>query len=147
MTVVSAAFESGLGLSAYIQFSCYLELQNADICEVMNKEPAALVAHGLGTYRWLKEDVTNEPLSIGRNPYSGSMEASVADAGQLLRNFQINQNYIISKNTGEQVHNYQLTVDLEGLSMSINVQEIGQIVDVRKFIILNYRYSLFFVFN
>lgn len=69
------------------------------------------------------------PLSIGRNPYNGSMEASIADAGQLSRSFQINQNSIISKNTGEQVHNYQLTVDVEGLSMSINVQEIGQIVD------------------
>lgn len=138
MAVVSAAFESGLGLSAYIQFSCYLELQHADICEVMNKEPAVRVAHGLGTYRWLQEDVISEPLNIGRNPYNGVMEASVADAGQLLQNFQINQNSIVSKNSRKQVHNNQLTVDLQGLSMSINVQEIGQITDVGIFVIYNY---------
>ncbi|KAM7464415.1 hypothetical protein LguiA_032536 [Lonicera macranthoides] len=125
LTVVSAAFESGLGLSVYIQFSRYLELQNADICRVMNKEPAFSVAHGLGTYRWFREDVTTEPLSIRRNPCSGFMEASVVDAGQLLLNFQVNQNSIIQNVTGGQVLNYQLTIDVKGFSISINVQETG----------------------
>lgn len=126
MTVVSAAFESGLGLSAYIQFSCYLELQSAEIFKLMNKEPAVPVAHGLGTYRWLKDDVIKERLSIARNPYNGFMEASAADAGQLLRNLQINQNHIVSRNPEEEVRTYQLTVDLECFSISINVHEIGQ---------------------
>ncbi|KAK2976386.1 hypothetical protein RJ640_008096 [Escallonia rubra] len=126
MAVVSAAFESGLGLSAYIQFSCYLGLQSADVCKVMNKEPALSIAHGLGTYRWFKEDVTAEPLSIHRNPYSGFMEASVADAGRLLRNFEFNDNCIIRSNIRAQVFNYQLVVELEDFAISINVQEIGQ---------------------
>lgn len=130
MAVVSAAFESGLGLSAYIQFSCYLELQNAKIYKLMNKEPAVPVAHGLGTYRWLKDDVIKEPLSITRNPYNGFMEASAADAGRLLQNLQINRNYIVSRNSEEKSRTYQLTVDSECLSMSINVHEIGQNADV-----------------
>ncbi|KAK3004036.1 hypothetical protein RJ639_019334 [Escallonia herrerae] len=126
MAVVSAAFESGLGLSAYIQFSCYLGLQSADVCKVMNKEPALSIAHGLGTYRWFKEDVTAEPLSIHRNPYSGFMEASVADAGRLLQNFEFNHNCIIRSNIREHVFNYQLVVELEDFAISIDVQEIGQ---------------------
>lgn len=97
----------------------------------MNKEPAFSVAHGLGTYRWFREDVTTEPLSIRRNPCSGFMEASVVDAGQLLLNFQVNQNSIIQNVTGEQVRNYQLTIDLEGFSISINVQETGADTNVR----------------
>ncbi|XP_074383455.1 protein PHYLLO, chloroplastic isoform X2 [Apium graveolens] len=129
MTVVSAAFESGLGLSAYIQFSCYLELQNAEIYKLMNKEPAVPVAHGLGTYRWLRDDVIKERLSIARNPYNGFMEASAADAGRLLRNLQINQNHIVSRNPDKEGRTYQLAVDLECFSISINVHEIGQFAD------------------
>ncbi|KAI3719962.1 hypothetical protein L6452_20868 [Arctium lappa] len=126
MAVVSAAFESGLALSAYIQFSCYLEMQNADICKTMNKEPAAAVAHGLGTYRWLKEDIITESLSISRNACNGFMEASVFDAGQTLHNFNINHNSVIRSFEAEEVRNYQLKVDVEGLTFSINVQELGE---------------------
>ncbi|KAL6961689.1 hypothetical protein U1Q18_002488 [Sarracenia purpurea var. burkii] len=125
MSVVSATFESSVGLSAYIQLSCYIELQNADICRVMNKEPFPSIAHGLGTYRWLKEDVTSEPLNIHRSPYSGLIEASVDDAGRILEKFQVNHKVILRTFTGEEVHKYQLTVDSEGFSFSINVQEIG----------------------
>ncbi|CAK9155708.1 unnamed protein product [Ilex paraguariensis] len=129
MAVVSAAFESGLGLLAYIQFSSYVELQNAALCRVMNKEPALSVIHGLGTYRWLKEDVTTEPLKICRNPRSGFVEASIVDAVQLLQKFQINKNVIVRTFTREQVRNYQLSVDSEHFSFSFNIQEIGPSID------------------
>ncbi|XP_057478284.1 protein PHYLLO, chloroplastic isoform X2 [Actinidia eriantha] len=125
MSVVSATFESSLGLSAYIQFSCYLELQNADVCRAMNKEPSPSIAHGLGTYRWLKEDTTSEHLNIHHNPDSGFMEASVDDAGRLVGKFQVNHNVILRNFTDEQVRRYQLRVDSEGFSVSFNVQEIG----------------------
>ncbi|KAI7979092.1 hypothetical protein LOK49_Contig516G00002 [Camellia lanceoleosa] len=96
MSVVSAKFESSLFLSAYLQFSYYLELQKADICMAMNKEPSASIAHGLGTYHWLKEDITAEPLNIRRNPCSGFIEASVDNAGHLLGNFQVeNKNNVL----------------------------------------------------
>ncbi|KAI3744252.1 hypothetical protein L1987_57329 [Smallanthus sonchifolius] len=125
MAVVSAAFESGLALSAYVQFSCFLEMQNAELCKIMNTEPASPVAHGLGTYKWLKEDVTTKLFSISRGAVNGFMEASVFDAGQTLVNFDINQNALIQSFKAEEVHNYQLKVDVEGVTFSINVQEIG----------------------
>ncbi|KAF7120245.1 hypothetical protein RHSIM_Rhsim13G0143500 [Rhododendron simsii] len=90
-SVISASFESSLGLSAYVQFSYFLELQKEDMCRTMEKEPSPTIAHGLGTYRWLKEDITAEPLNIYRNPFSGFIEASVDDAARVLRKFQVNR--------------------------------------------------------
>ncbi|GJY08510.1 hypothetical protein Tco_0375564 [Tanacetum coccineum] len=40
-----------------VVFSCFIDMQNEDICKIMNKEPPSPVAHGLGTYRWRKEDI------------------------------------------------------------------------------------------
>ncbi|XP_021292917.1 protein PHYLLO, chloroplastic isoform X1 [Herrania umbratica] len=126
MAIISAAFESGLALSTYILFSCYVEMQNADTCKLMNNELAPSVAHGLGTYRWLEEDVTADLLGIGRNPCTGFIEASVADATHLLHKFQMNNNVIHRTLIGEDVLRYQITLDSNDFSCSINVQEIGQ---------------------
>ncbi|TYG79762.1 hypothetical protein ES288_D02G162700v1 [Gossypium darwinii] len=126
MAIISAAFESGLALSVYILFSCYLDLQNADTCKLMNNSPASSVAHGLGTYRWLEEDITTDPLGIGRNPSTGFIEASVADATHLLHKFQMNHNFIHRTFTGEKVLGYHLDLDSNDFSFSVNVQEIGQ---------------------
>ncbi|XP_038694901.1 protein PHYLLO, chloroplastic isoform X2 [Tripterygium wilfordii] len=126
MAVVSSAFESSLGLSACILLSCYLDLQNADICRVLNRELVPSGAQGLGTYKWLKDDVTTDPLRICRNLCSGSVGASVADAAQLLLNFQINDNIIQRSFTGEQVRRYMLTLDSKKCFSSIKVQEVGQ---------------------
>lgn len=132
MAVVSAAFETGVGLSGYIQLSSYLELQNAELRKLMNIQPAPSIAHGLGTYRWLEEDVTVNPLRICRDPCSGIIEASVAEANRLLKSFQINQKFVCRKSTEEQVHRYQLTVDLKGFSYSIKVLEVGPRTNVSK---------------
>ncbi|EXB44934.1 hypothetical protein L484_026522 [Morus notabilis] len=127
MAVISSTFESGLGLSAYIHLSCYLEQKNAEICKLMSNKMGPSVAHGLGTYQWLKEDVATTPLKISCNPYSGIVEASVADANRLLQSFQINRMIIHGDYTGEEVRRYRLPVDFNGISYYINVQEIGQI--------------------
>uniref|UniRef100_A0A0A0KQZ1 Mandelate racemase/muconate lactonizing enzyme C-terminal domain-containing protein n=1 Tax=Cucumis sativus TaxID=3659 RepID=A0A0A0KQZ1_CUCSA len=126
MAVVSAAFESGVGLSGYVHLSCYLELQNAEVRKLMNIQPAPSIAHGLGTYRWLEEDVTVNPLRFRRDPHSGIIEASVAEANQLLENFQINQKIVCRKFTDRQVRSYRLSVDSKGFSYSIKVLEVGQ---------------------
>ena len=94
---------------------------------MMNYSLAPSIAHGLGTYRWLKEDV-NTPLKIGCNPYSGFVEASVAD--QVLEKFQINGKVVHRNFTGDQVRVFQLTVDSKGFSYPIKVHEIGQRYDV-----------------
>lgn len=138
MAVISAAFESGLALSAYILFSCYLDLQNADTCKLMNYSPASSVAHGFGTYRWLEEDITTDPLGIGRNPSTGFIEASVADATHLLHKFQMNHNFIHRTFTGEKVLGYLLDLDSNDFSFSVNVQEIGQRNNVRNSVTSTY---------
>lgn len=125
MAVISAAFESGLGLSAYIQFSSYLEVQNSDLCRVMNRKLGPPVAHGLGTYRWLKQDVTSRSLGIQHLPSSGFVGAYVGDAIKFLKRFQINQNVIHGTFIGEQVSTYHLVVNSKDFSASIKVQEVG----------------------
>lgn len=85
MGVVSATFKSSLGLSGYIQFSSFLDLQYSDICRVMDKEPSVFVAHGLGTYKWLEEDVTLGHLKVHRNTKSGFVEACPIAASQLMK--------------------------------------------------------------
>ncbi|KAK4410396.1 protein PHYLLO, chloroplastic [Sesamum angolense] len=129
MTIVSAAFESSLGLSSYIQFARYLDLQNAEMQKLMNKEPELCVAHGFGTYKWFKEDVMVEPLNIRYNPSHSSIEADAADAGRLLQKCQINSDVIVRTFTHEQVREYQLAVETEGVSFSTNVLETGESID------------------
>ncbi|KAK7360718.1 hypothetical protein VNO77_02727 [Canavalia gladiata] len=125
MAVVSAAFESSLSLSAYTLFSSYLELLSLDALEVLDNAVAPTVAHGLGTYRWLKEDVTPNPLLICRNPHSGVVEASVANASRVVHDFQVNQNVMSNIIAEEPVRQYQLKVELNSLSCSFEVCETG----------------------
>ncbi|KAI5383507.1 hypothetical protein KIW84_070768 [Lathyrus oleraceus] len=121
MVVVSSAFESSLSLSAYTQFSSYLEVQRLSTFKLLDFKAAPSVAHGLGTYRWLKEDITLDPLLIGRNPRSGLVEASVENASRLLHNFQVNQNVICNIIAEEKVCRYQLDVEHYSLSCSFEV--------------------------
>lgn len=126
MTVISSAFESGLGLSGYIHLACYVDQKNTETCELLNREMGPSVAHGLGTYRWLKEDVTSTRLDICRNQYSGVIEASTSNANKILQSFQINHNTVCGVHSGQEVRRYQLPVYLDGICYQIKVQEIGQ---------------------
>ncbi|KAK6114749.1 hypothetical protein DH2020_007018 [Rehmannia glutinosa] len=101
--VVSAAFESSLGLSAYIQFARYLDLQNVEIQSLMNNEPAPITAHG----------------------------ADAVDAGRFLQKFQINPDVVVGTFIQEQVRQYQIAVDTEGVAFTTNVLETGESIDVR----------------
>ncbi|KAF6171682.1 hypothetical protein GIB67_007203 [Kingdonia uniflora] len=129
MAVVSAAFESSLGLSAYIQFSYFLEKQNIEICKVKNTELPKPIAHGFGTYRWLKEDVTTESLKICGLPYNDVVEASVEEASWLLQNFKINPKTTQRSYNGEQVREYELPVDCGDSSYFLKVHETGAELD------------------
>ncbi|GLU04852.1 hypothetical protein SLE2022_219810 [Rubroshorea leprosula] len=129
MAVISSAFESGLSLSSYILFSYHLELQNAEICKVMDRKSAPSIAHGLGTYSWLEEDLTTSPLGICQNPSTGYVEASVAKANRLLQKFRINQSIVHRTFKGQEVLKYQLKVDSNDFSCIINALETGQRTD------------------
>lgn len=128
--VISATYETSLGLSAYVQFSRFIDLQNLDILRITNKEESLSIAHGLGTYKWFKEDVSTLPLVTRRNPSYGFMEASVADADQLLKEFQFNQKAVVRSSTNAEVCTYQLKTDMDSISISINVHEIGESANV-----------------
>ncbi|KAL3654341.1 hypothetical protein CASFOL_004022 [Castilleja foliolosa] len=127
--VVSAAFESALGLSAYIQFARYLDQQNAEIHSLMNKKPAPITAHGFGTYKWFKENVTDENLNIRFDPELRSIVADAVDAGRFLQNCRVNPDSIVRNFIHEQVKEYQLAVDTGFVSFTTNVVEIGESTD------------------
>ena len=143
MVVISSTFESGLGLSAYIHLCCYLEQKNIEMCKLMNKEMPPSVAHGLGTYRWLKEDVALTPLRISCNHDSGFVEASTDDANKLLQSFQINQKIIQREDVGDEFRRYQLPVNLDGICYNIKVQETGRVSHVSS-LLFTFLYVLFF---
>jgi len=130
MVVVSSAFESSLSLSAYTQFSSYLEILSLGKLKVLDNVPAPTIAHGLGTYRWLKEDVTPNSLSICRNPQSGFVEASVASASRYVRDFQVDKKVVSYVIVEEQVRRYQCRVELNNVSCSFEVRETGHIANV-----------------
>ncbi|KAH9772176.1 protein PHYLLO [Citrus sinensis] len=94
------------------------------------------LAQGLGTYQWLKEDVTTDPISICHNSCRGFVEASVAKATHILQNLQINNDVICKTSMEEQVLRYQLNVNSKDFCSFIKVQEIGQRIDIQDNILL-----------
>ncbi|ONK69405.1 uncharacterized protein A4U43_C05F22510 [Asparagus officinalis] len=129
MPIISSVFESSLSLSSYIQFVHQLEQQNEAICKLQNREVISATAHGLGTYRWLKEDVSTDVLKICVPAHSNTMEASIEDADNFLRNFQLNNSVVERTYEGEQVRSCQFTVCDEEFSHSFNLLESGSETD------------------
>ncbi|XP_023642879.1 protein PHYLLO, chloroplastic isoform X2 [Capsella rubella] len=129
MAVISAAYESGLGLSAYILFASYLEMENVKASTEQNQGTTPFVAHGLGTYRWLSEDVMMNTLGIFRSSYSGFIEGFSTDASKNLRDVKINNDVIVRTSKGVPVRRYELRVDIEGFSHFIRVHDIGDIAE------------------
>lgn len=126
LAVVSATFETSLGLSSYVQFACYLEVRSAEISREVDKNPAKCVAHGLGTYKWLKEDISLDPLVICRQAKSRYMGASIDNAHRVLGNFQLNCNAITKRSIEEPISTYQLGVEIDDCSYLIKVHEMGE---------------------
>lgn len=123
--VVSASFESSLSLSAYVQFAYYLEQQNVTICRLKKRELSAAVAHGLGTYQWLKEDVATKYLEFHAAPNGDKIEASIENADNFLRYFQIKDQIVQRTCTGEQLKIYRKEVNGDLFSCSFKLQEAG----------------------
>ncbi|CAO2820404.1 unnamed protein product [Amaranthus hypochondriacus] len=126
LAVVSATFETSLGLSSYVQFAFYLDMRSAEISRALDKTQAKCVAHGLGTYKWLIEDLTLNPLVVSRQPKSRYLGASIQDADRVLNKFQINCSTISKTSIEEHISTYQLIVKVEDYSYVIKVQEIGE---------------------
>ncbi|XP_020571316.1 protein PHYLLO, chloroplastic [Phalaenopsis equestris] len=125
LAIVSSAFESSLGLSAYVKFALYLEKQNKSISEMRKVKQPATAAHGLGTFQWLKEDVSTESLIICCPSHGRRVEASIGDTDIFLRNFQVNHEVIKRIYSGEQVRSYKSEVNCNGFSYSFKLMETG----------------------
>lgn len=130
LAVVSSTFETSLGLSSYVQFACYLEARSAELSRALDKKPEKCVAHGLGTYKWLAEDITLDTLVICRQPKGRYLGASVDNADRVLHNFRMNCNAISQRSIKENVSTYQLVVEVADISYVIKVQEMGESKDV-----------------
>ncbi|XP_048503546.1 protein PHYLLO, chloroplastic isoform X4 [Beta vulgaris subsp. vulgaris] len=129
LAVVSSTFETSLGLSSYVQFACYLETRSAELSRALDKKPEKCVAHGLGTYKWLAEDITLDTLVICRQPKGRYLGASVDNADRVLHNFRMNCNAISQRSIEENVSIYQLVVEVADISYVIKVQEMGESKD------------------
>lgn len=125
MAIVSSAFESSLALSAYVKFAHYLDKHNKSISEMREVKQTTTAAHGLGTFQWLKEDVSTEALRICIPPHGSRVEASIGDADIFLRNFQLNHEVIQKIYRGKQVRSYKSEVNCNGFTCSFNLMETG----------------------
>ncbi|KAL9246308.1 hypothetical protein vseg_019859 [Gypsophila vaccaria] len=126
LAVISSTFETSIGLSSYVQLAQYLDMRCAETSHISNKELVNSVAHGLGTYKWLKEDVAIDSLPVYRQSHNQYLGASISDADCVLRNIQLNPDAIVRSYSDDCVSTYQLDVKVGHFSYSINVLEVGE---------------------
>jgi isochorismate synthase/2-succinyl-5-enolpyruvyl-6-hydroxy-3-cyclohexene-1-carboxylate synthase/2-succinyl-6-hydroxy-2,4-cyclohexadiene-1-carboxylate synthase/O-succinylbenzoate synthase len=93
MVVISSAFESSISLAAFSQFAAHVDRSARAVAAVATdssvektkKKMPALVAHGLGTYKWLQDRT-----ALHVRPTSSSMEISIQESAsyfeQMCRN-------------------------------------------------------------
>lgn len=114
----------------YIQFAYYLEQQRTEISQLHDLELAQSTVHGLGTYRWLKEDVTTLPLNVCIHANGDKVEASVEDASFLVQNFKMKPEAVQRSYCNEQVLTYKLTVDYGDFFCTFRVRDAGSNINV-----------------
>ncbi|CAN6447201.1 unnamed protein product [Victoria cruziana] len=135
MAVISGAFESSISLSAYVQFAFYVDRRRMEYHKMRDIGPAPSVAHGLGTYQWLQEDVIINPLNFVLHPHSNSVEASVEDAKQVSQNFQINHDRVQRSYTQGKISSYTVTAKFKDLLYSLQVLDTGKREDDKEAIV------------
>ncbi|KAF3773187.1 PHYLLO protein [Nymphaea thermarum] len=126
MAVISGAFESSISLSAYVQFAFYIDWKRMEYHKMRDMGPAPAVAHGLGTYQWLQEDVIIQPLKFVLHPHGNSVEASVQDAKHVFHNFQINRDRVQRNYAQGKINSYSLTAKVKDLLYSLQVLDTGK---------------------
>ena len=131
MAVISSAYESSVGLASYIQLAHYVDQQNSIVSRIKNKDTCGVVAHGLGTYQWLREDVSEHKLNIHATPLGDGIRASVEDACGYLHHLSINNNKIERTYNEEKLRSYSIQVDVDDCSYLVKLQEAGDRINVR----------------
>ncbi|KAL6634634.1 hypothetical protein ACP70R_027305 [Stipagrostis hirtigluma subsp. patula] len=125
MAVISSTYESSIGLASYIQLAHYVDQQNYIVSRIKNKDTCGAVAHGLGTYQWLREDVSEQKLQIHANPLGDGIGASVEDAHGYLRHLNIKSEKIQRTYSEEKLRSYSIQVDVDDCSYLVKLQEAG----------------------
>lgn len=101
VAVISAAFESSLSLAAYAQLAAFVDkrrLESITASELDEKDqykqsmiPA--VAHGLGTYMWLENDVVNNKRFTVKHTCDGA-EVFIKDAADIFHDLTLNKDLV-----------------------------------------------------
>ncbi|KAL6899311.1 hypothetical protein ACP4OV_005969 [Aristida adscensionis] len=125
MAVISSAYESSIGLASYIQLAQYIDQQNSIVSRIKNKDKCGAVAHGLGTYQWLREDVSEQKLPICVTPLGDGIGASVKDARGYLHHLNIKNEKIERTYSEEKLRSYSVQVDVDDCSYLVKLQEAG----------------------
>uniref|UniRef100_A0A0D9YU58 Mandelate racemase/muconate lactonizing enzyme C-terminal domain-containing protein n=1 Tax=Oryza glumipatula TaxID=40148 RepID=A0A0D9YU58_9ORYZ len=125
MAVISSTYESSVGLATYIQFAHYVDRQNDITSRIKNKGSCGNVAHGLGTYQWLREDVSDQKLKIHAPPLGDGIRASAEDAHGYLQHLVINDKKIERTYSEEKLRSYFIQVDGDNFSYQVKLQEGG----------------------
>lgn len=104
VAVISSAFESSIGLSAYAHLAAYLDERHLRCStSVLDQTPQILsVAHGLGTYMWLKEDVVqNRKFEVV--PDMGSIVTTLRAVKQ---QYHFNEKFVTSMDMGGVIESF-----------------------------------------
>jgi isochorismate synthase / 2-succinyl-5-enolpyruvyl-6-hydroxy-3-cyclohexene-1-carboxylate synthase / 2-succinyl-6-hydroxy-2,4-cyclohexadiene-1-carboxylate synthase / o-succinylbenzoate synthase len=135
MIIVSSAYESSLSLSMYVQFAYFFHVQYENVCKTRNKHFHEGIAHGLGTYKWIKEDIVDQGLIVRVPKNGGKMRALIEDAQNIIEKFSWDsERALLGFCNNEETGYYSIKVDGgAGLSSCLRVKEAGLHTTVRSY--------------
>ncbi|KAH9297375.1 hypothetical protein KI387_029057, partial [Taxus chinensis] len=124
MAVVSAAFESSVSLAVYAQFACFIDNRNMGV-RTSDKPETPVIAHGLGTYSWLCDDVMKKRLQFQVYPKGDRIEVDVKDAATILQTMVVNPDTVKPGCVIPNIKSYKLTVLYKETRFSFHVMDTG----------------------
>ncbi|KAG6548096.1 hypothetical protein Mapa_010376 [Marchantia paleacea] len=129
MVVISSAFESSITLATLAQFAAYVDWKRlkampSATCDGSPEQPKAnvesAIAHGLGTYKWLKDD----PQLHVRSSKDG-MEICCVEAAEHLECVQSSLSFKQPIFDRCHLSTYSIKVNLPFGSYSFHIKELG----------------------
>lgn len=130
LAVISAAFESSISLAAYTQFAAFVDerrLESITANEVDRKGPyphsmIPLVAHGLGTYMWLDNDVLHHNRFSVKTTRDG-VEVSIRDAASTFQNLVLNKETVQLRPSVTSIQSEMYTITSSNFEFSFHVMD------------------------
>ncbi|CAM6124850.1 unnamed protein product [Calypogeia fissa] len=124
--VMSSAFESSISLAAFSQFAAHVDQYSKVANSALNHNEEGklnvarlnVVAHGLGTYKWLNDNPVLRVRPTGR-----AMEFSVQESSAYLQNVCLNTATVWSNHRRNQISMYDISVNCQHGAFSFHVTE------------------------